>query len=134
MCCLRKVEGEPRKRSGCATHARDNRRAHTQRGSTKPIHHGGKHNFTDWRGLSDENQFYTNPLVISDFEQYISVLLNHINSYNGIAYKNDPTILAWETGNELSAPAHWVQTIATYNITNTSPYITQVILPICADA
>src|SRR5207253_1852321 len=55
-----------------------------------------------------------NPLVISDFEQYISVLLNHINSYNGIAYKNDPTILAWETGNELSAPAHWVQTIATY--------------------
>jgi mannan endo-1,4-beta-mannosidase len=77
-------------------------------------YHGGKHTFTDWRGLSDENQFYSNPQVISDFEQYISVILNHVNSYTGIAYKNDPTILAWETGNELSAPSNWVQTMANY--------------------
>src|SRR6185312_6453731 len=32
---------------------------------------GGKHNFTDWRGISDENQFYTNTMVIRDFETYI---------------------------------------------------------------
>ena len=77
-------------------------------------YHGGKHNFTDWRGLSDENQFYYNPLVISDFKQYISVILNHVNMYNGIAYKNDSTILAWETGNELAASSSWVQSIANY--------------------
>jgi mannan endo-1,4-beta-mannosidase len=77
-------------------------------------YHGGKHNFTDWRGLSDENQFYYNSLVMSDFKHYISVILNHVNIYNGIAYKNDPTILAWETGNELSAPSSWVQSIASY--------------------
>lgn len=77
-------------------------------------YHGGKHNFTDWRNISDENQFYSNPQVISDFEQYITVLLNHINVYTGIAYKNDPTILAWEMGNELSAPVSWVQLIANY--------------------
>ena len=75
---------------------------------------GGKHNFTDWRGISDENQFYTNKQVISDFEAYISVLLNRVNIYTGVAYKNDPTILAWETGNELQAPTSWTQTISTY--------------------
>jgi len=77
-------------------------------------YHGGKHTFTDWRGLSDENQFYSNPQVISDFKQYVSIILNHVNSYTGIAYKNDPTILAWETGNELSAPFNWVQMVANY--------------------
>ncbi len=77
-------------------------------------YHGGKHTFTDWRGISDENQFYTNPQVIHDFEQYVSTLLNHVNTYTGIAYKNDPTIMTWELGNELSAPASWVQLMANY--------------------
>ena len=75
---------------------------------------GGKHTFTDWRGISDENQFYYNTQVISDFELYISTLLNHVNTYTGIAYKNDPTIMAWETGNELDPPTRWTQTISTY--------------------
>ncbi len=77
-------------------------------------YHGGKHTFTDWRGVADENQFYTNATVIADFEQYIGHLLNHVNIYTGVAYKDDPTIMAWETGNELSAPASWVKTITTY--------------------
>lgn len=75
-------------------------------------YHGGKYTFTRWRGLPDEQAFYSNPLVINDFETYIHTLLNHINSYTSIAYKDDPTILAWETGNELSAPFSWVQTIS----------------------
>lgn len=75
---------------------------------------GGKHNFTDWRHISDENQFYSNPQVIADFEAYIRTLLNHVNSYTGIAYKDDPTIMAWETGNELDPPIRWTETISTY--------------------
>ncbi len=77
-------------------------------------YHGGKSIFTRWRGLSDEQAFYSSPAVIHDFEDYIHTLLNHVNTYTGIAYKDDPTILAWETGNELSAPVSWVQTISTY--------------------
>jgi hypothetical protein len=75
---------------------------------------GGKHNFTDWRGISHENQFYSNAQVIGDFETYIRTLLNRVNSYTGIAYKDDPTILAWETGNELQPTTSWTQTISTY--------------------
>jgi hypothetical protein len=75
---------------------------------------GGKHTFTDWRGIRDENQFYYNPQVINDFKTYISKLLNRVNIYTGIAYKNDPTILAWETGNELQPPESWTQNISAY--------------------
>lgn len=77
-------------------------------------YHGGKHTFTDWRGINNENKFYTDKTVIGDFEQYISTLLNHVNTYTGIAYKNDPTIMAWETGNELVPPVSWTKTIADY--------------------
>lgn len=77
-------------------------------------YHGGKHTFTDWRNMHDEKLFYTNATVINDFEHYISLILNHKNSYSGSYYKDDPTIMAWETGNELSAPSSWVQTIADY--------------------
>jgi len=75
---------------------------------------GGKHTFTDWRGILDENQFYYNHQVISDFETYVRTLLNRVNTYTGVAYKNDPTIMAWETGNELDPPTSWTQTISTY--------------------
>ena len=77
-------------------------------------YHGGKHTFTEWRGITDEQQFYTNATVIGDFEQYISHILNRVNSITGIAYKDDPTILGWETGNGLTAPLDWVQMIARY--------------------
>src|SRR5207302_10580776 len=61
-----------------------------------------------------KNQFCYNAQVISDFETYISTLLNHVNTYTGVAYKNDPTMMAWETGNELKPPTSWTRTITTY--------------------
>jgi mannan endo-1,4-beta-mannosidase len=63
---------------------------------------GGKHTFTDWLGLSDEDDFFTNAAAIAAFETYISAILNHVNPYTGLALKDDPTVLAWETGNELA--------------------------------
>ena len=75
---------------------------------------GGKHTFTDWRGISDENKFYTNTQVINDFKTYIYTLLNHVNVYTHIKYKDDPTIMAWETGNELFPVTSWTQQISAY--------------------
>lgn len=75
-------------------------------------YHGGKHDFTDWRGLP-ESAFYTNDTVIADFEDYISKLLGHVNTVSGVAFKDDATIMAWETGNELSSPpTAWTERIA----------------------
>jgi hypothetical protein len=71
--------------------------------------------FTGWLGLTDRNAFYTDARAIAAFERYIDVLLSHVNRYTGRAYVNDPTVLAWELGNELNdMPASWIQTISTY--------------------
>ena len=78
-------------------------------------YHGGKHTFTDWRGISNEDAFYTNSSVISDFRAYVAHLILHVNQFTGIALKDDPTILGWESGNELiSEPSAWVESLAQY--------------------
>jgi hypothetical protein len=77
-------------------------------------YHGGYHNFTDWRGVAS-SQFWTNATVINDFKQFVATMLNRVNTYTGVAYKDDPTIMAWETGNELgNPPVSWTQNIADY--------------------
>jgi len=91
---------------------------------------GGYADFTDWLGLSSPSdcpsaacasQFYDNPQAIKAFEQYIWVLLNHVNIYTGIPNKDNPTIMSWETGNEMryglgGAPefTQWTATISAY--------------------
>ncbi len=42
----------------------------------------------------------TNPDAIKAQEKYLFQFVNHINTYTGIAYKNDPQILAFEICNE----------------------------------
>lgn len=89
------------------------------------FYHGGKYTFLSWEGINTtdadaESNFYRNDDVIDSFKAYIEVILTHINQYTGIAYKDDPTILAWETGNELGAfdleqgapPGSWTNEIA----------------------
>ncbi|KAM0756090.1 glycoside hydrolase [Meredithblackwellia eburnea MCA 4105] len=90
---------------------------------------GGKYTYLQWRNVSQENfghAFYTNTQVVQDFKNYISHLVNRINTYTGVRYGDDPTVLAFETGNELGAyigkvrplegypPLNWTNTIAEY--------------------
>lgn len=63
--------------------------------------------------------FFTSDILRSQFKEVISTILNRVNSLNGIKYKDDPTILAWETGNELDyreerVPSEWTLEMATY--------------------
>ncbi|GAA5870684.1 hypothetical protein JCM8547_005029 [Rhodosporidiobolus lusitaniae] len=67
-------------------------------------YHGGKYQFINFRFASTANAglaFYNNRVVLNAFLEYIGQILNHVNPYTGVAWKDDPTILAWETGNEL---------------------------------
>lgn len=86
--------------------------------------------FTNWLGLSRASDcpspaaataFYTSPRAIAAFEQYIGVLLNHVNHYTGVPNKDNPVIMAWETGNEMTYGTggaaqftRWTATIAAY--------------------
>ncbi|GAA6037508.1 hypothetical protein JCM8097_008224 [Rhodosporidiobolus ruineniae] len=86
------------------------------------FYHGGKYNFLDFVGASTANggaAFYTNQNAIAAYKTYLTKFLTRTNSYTGVKYVNDPTIIAWETGNELGGyinaemypPASWTKTI-----------------------
>jgi mannan endo-1,4-beta-mannosidase len=59
----------------------------------KEIYSGGIGTYTDWRGLTNQYEFFTNATVKQDFKNYINMLLNRTNYYTGVVYKNDPTVL-----------------------------------------
>lgn len=42
----------------------------------------------------------TNPEAIKAQENYLYQFLNHVNPYTGLAYKNDPSLIAFEISNE----------------------------------
>ncbi|GAA5845713.1 hypothetical protein JCM9279_006081 [Rhodotorula babjevae] len=77
-------------------------------------------------GSNDEARrinFWKDPTMIEAFKVIIDRLADRVNTINGRRYKDEPCILAWETGNELTAgkldnwkelpaPASWTLTIA----------------------
>jgi mannan endo-1,4-beta-mannosidase len=74
-----------------------------------------------WRGIDPPNcslvnmdQFWTDPAVLGDVESHISALLNHVNVYTHVAYKDDPTILGWDLLNGGGSPRPWTQEIARF--------------------
>ncbi|KAB5530533.1 glycoside hydrolase superfamily [Coniochaeta sp. 2T2.1] len=95
-------------------------------------YHGGRYDFLRWNGFNltqakdssnpQIQQFFTNATIVASVKDYIHKLLTHINRYTNISYAEDPTIFAYETGNELcgpvwgdmNVPASWVQEIGSY--------------------
>jgi len=59
-----------------------------------------------WKGhtwsefMSFSGQFHQCTPCKTMFYNHIKLLLNRTNSINGVAYKEDPTIMTWEIGNE----------------------------------
>jgi len=72
--------------------------------SQQDFYVGGRDVFSHWRNGAN---FFEEP-VVSDFEQFIHTVLTRVNSYTGVAYKDDPAIFAWETDNEIGdSPVAW---------------------------
>jgi hypothetical protein len=77
--------------------------------------------YLSWRGyqvpdcsLVHMDPFFTDPQLIADVEEHVAALLNHVNVYTHVAYKNDPTILGWDLLNGGGSPPGWTKTIADY--------------------
>ena len=47
--------------------------------------------------------FWTDEEQKADFRHFLDFILNRKNTVNGIIYKNDPAILAWQLGNEFGS-------------------------------
>jgi hypothetical protein len=64
--------------------------------------------------LSNMPQFFDDPQVTADVEQHVAAVLDHVNVYTHVAYKDDPTILGWDLMNGGGSPPAWTKTIADY--------------------
>ncbi len=71
--------------------------------------------FAEWAALSGVHDFWNDPKAKSDFKTFLSWLLNRKNTVTGVLYKDDPTIMAWELGNEIDkASPEWIHEMAAY--------------------
>jgi mannan endo-1,4-beta-mannosidase len=71
-----------------------------------------------WRGIAvpkcllvNMAPFWTDETVRADVEQHIDAVLNHVNRYTGVAYKDDPTIFGWDLLNGGDSPRPWTRAI-----------------------
>ncbi|KAI5353840.1 hypothetical protein L3X38_006734 [Prunus dulcis] len=66
---------------------------------------GGRKQYVDWarsqgQSITTEDDFYTNSVVKDFYRNHIKTVLTRTNSLTGVAYKDEPTIMAWELMNE----------------------------------
>jgi mannan endo-1,4-beta-mannosidase len=70
----------------------------------------------DWGEFMDyAAKFYDCSACQSWFREHIKVIINHVNPYTGLRYRDDPAIFAWELANEPRRyPYSWIDETAAY--------------------
>ncbi|KAL5715801.1 mannan endo-1,4-beta-mannosidase [Ranunculus cassubicifolius] len=89
--------------------------------------YGGRPQYTQWAKnagvpVSSDDDFYTHPVLKNYYKNHVKSILTRVNTITKMAYKEDPTIMAWELMNEPRCQADlsgrtlngWVQEMATY--------------------
>ncbi|RAL43003.1 unnamed protein product [Cuscuta campestris] len=66
---------------------------------------GGKAQYTEWAKnngteIHSDDDFYTNPVPKEYYKNHVKRVITRVNTITGIAYMDDPTIMAWELMNE----------------------------------
>jgi|GEM_PF-1143852 len=82
---------------------------------------GGINQLSAMNSVASED-FFTREVTKGAYKDLVAYTLNRVNTVTGIRYKDDPAVLAWETGNELrNAPAAWTHEMAAF-IKSIDPY------------
>ena len=61
---------------------------------------GGMDQYVRWAGGKYHDDFYRDPQIRAWYKDWVSHMLNRVNTVTGVAYKDDPTIMTWELANE----------------------------------
>jgi len=65
---------------------------------------GGAQQMRAWYGSEDKSGFFfDDPRTKRDYRSWVSHVVQRVNSLTGLAYRDDPTIMAWELMNEGNA-------------------------------
>ncbi|KAK3012206.1 hypothetical protein RJ639_012776 [Escallonia herrerae] len=88
---------------------------------------GGRAQYVQWARkagvqISNDEDFFTNPVLKGYYKNHIEKVITRFNTITRVAYKDDPTIMAWELMNELRCQVDysgrtingWVQEMATH--------------------
>ncbi|GLT41725.1 hypothetical protein SLA2020_157680 [Shorea laevis] len=67
--------------------------------------YGGKSQYVKWGkdaglNLTSDDDFFSHPTLRSYYKAHVKAVLNRVNTFTNVTYKNDPTIFAWELMNE----------------------------------
>ncbi|KAL1819214.1 hypothetical protein ACET3Z_014083 [Daucus carota] len=89
--------------------------------------YGGKPQYVKWGkdaglNLTSDDDFFSHPTLRSYYKAHVKTVLNRVNTFNNITYKDDPTIFAWELMNEPRCPSdssgdklqEWIEEMAVY--------------------
>ncbi|KAJ1417201.1 Glycoside hydrolase, family 5 [Sesbania bispinosa] len=89
--------------------------------------YGGKNKYVQWareRGenVNNDDDFFTHPVVKQYYKNHVKAVLTRNNTITGLAYKDDPTVFAWELMNEPRSQSDysgksiqdWVSEMAVY--------------------
>ncbi|XP_060210809.1 mannan endo-1,4-beta-mannosidase 1-like [Lycium barbarum] len=66
---------------------------------------GGKAQYVQWARnakayINSDDDFYTHPMLKTYYKNHIEKIVTRFNTITKVAYKDDPTIMAWELMNE----------------------------------
>ncbi|CAN4096238.1 unnamed protein product [Withania somnifera] len=88
---------------------------------------GGKAQYVQWARnagaqINGDDDFYTHPMLKKYFKNHIEKVVTRLNGITRVAYRDDPTIMAWELMNEPRDQADysgktvnvWVQEMASF--------------------
>jgi hypothetical protein len=73
--------------------------------------------YVGWQGATGRAAFFTDPGVRAAFMAHVHALLSHVNALTGVAYRDDPTILAWENctacgeGSDPATVSAWTEAV-----------------------
>jgi mannan endo-1,4-beta-mannosidase len=70
----------------------------------------------DWNTFMNYSaKFYSCGQCQGWYRNYIKMMIDHVNGYNGLPYHDDPTIFSWELANEpRRVPDGWIDDTAAY--------------------
>ncbi len=81
---------------------------------------GGAQQMSAWYGSSEKYTFFAaDPRTQRDYEEWVRHVLTRVNSITGRAYRDDPTIMAWDLMNEpdihpIPLMVDWVARMSAY--------------------